>query len=74
MPDFPTETVIFLFTDIEGSTRLWENHPKEMADALARHDGMLRQAIEANGGQVFKTIGDAVCAAFPAATAVGVAG
>jgi class 3 adenylate cyclase len=43
-------TVTFLFTDIVGSTRLWEQHPEPMKSALARHDAVLRQAIEANHG------------------------
>src|SRR3954470_10962739 len=60
----PTGTVAFLFTDIEGSTRRWERDPAAMASALARHDALLRGAIEAHGGAVFKTIGDAFCAAF----------
>jgi predicted ATPase/class 3 adenylate cyclase len=63
----PTGTITFLFTDIEGSTKLWENHPEEMRVALAQHDMLLRQVIEANGGTVFKTVGDAFCAAFDAA-------
>src|SRR5919197_5615995 len=67
MPAPPGGTITFLFTDIEGSTRLWEQYPVAMRDALARHDALLRQAIEANGGYVFKTIGDAFCAAFPTA-------
>ncbi len=54
----------FLFTDIQGSTRLWEEHPEAMRPALARHDAILRSAIERHGGHVFKTIGDAFCAAF----------
>jgi predicted ATPase/class 3 adenylate cyclase len=61
---FPTGMVTFLFTDIAGSTRLWEQHKEAMSIALARHDALLRQAIEARGGMVFKTVGDAVCAAF----------
>ncbi|SRR5579884_626936 len=64
----PTGTVTFLFTDIEGSTRLWEQHPEAMRSALARHDALLRQAIEGNNGLVFKTMGDAFCAAFHSAT------
>ncbi|HMA36178.1 MAG TPA: tetratricopeptide repeat protein [Chloroflexia bacterium] len=64
MPDQPSGTVTFLFTDIEGSTRLWEEYPAAMRGALARHDRLVRQAIEAHGGYVFKTIGDAFCAAF----------
>src|SRR5437773_6529668 len=62
--DLPSGTITFLFTDIEGSTRLWEEDPEGMRLALARHDALLRAAIEANGGHVFKTIGDAFCAAF----------
>ena len=67
MPLMPGGTVTFLFTDIEGSTRLWEEHPAAMRQALARHDELLRQAIESNNGYVFKTIGDAFCAAFATA-------
>jgi predicted ATPase/class 3 adenylate cyclase len=55
----------FLFTDIQGSTGRWERAPAGMRAALARHDGMLRAAIEASGGRVFKTMGDAFYAAFP---------
>jgi predicted ATPase/class 3 adenylate cyclase/Tfp pilus assembly protein PilF len=63
----PTGIVTFLFTDIEGSTRLWEEHSETMGGALHRHDVLLREAIEANNGHVFKTVGDAFCAAFPTA-------
>ena len=63
----PTGTVTFLFTDIEGSTRMWEAHPRAMQAAVARHDALLREAIEQHGGYVFKTVGDAFCAAFPTA-------
>jgi len=63
----PTGTVTFLFTDVEGSTKLWERHPEAMRTALARHDEIIRRAIEVNGGYVFKTVGDAFCAAFPTA-------
>ena len=65
----PSGQVTFLFTDIEGSTRLWEEHPEAMRRALARHDVLLRTAIEERGGRVFKTVGDAFCAAFSAAPA-----
>ncbi len=58
------EPTAFLFTDIEGSTRLWEAQPRAMGLALARHDAILRGAIETSGGRVFKTVGDAFCAAF----------
>ncbi len=57
-------TVTFLFTDIEGSTKLWEEHPEQMRLSLARHDASMREAISAANGVVFKTIGDAFCAAF----------
>ncbi len=67
MPSPPTGTVTFLFTDIEGSTKRWEQHREEMQAALARHDTLMREAIEGNGGYVFKTMGDAFCAAFPTA-------
>ncbi|HEU5103107.1 MAG TPA: adenylate/guanylate cyclase domain-containing protein, partial [Roseiflexaceae bacterium] len=60
----PMGTVTFLFTDIEGSSRLWEQHPQAMPAALACHDTLLRQTIGAHGGVVFKTVGDSVHAAF----------
>ena len=60
----PSGTVTFLFTDIEGSTPLWEREPDTMRLALARHDAILRQAVAAQHGQVYKVIGDAVQAAF----------
>src|SRR5690349_5670915 len=62
--NLPTGTVTFLFTDIEGSTHLWEEHLASMRLALARHDALLRVAIERHAGVVFKTVGDAFCAAF----------
>ena len=63
----PTGTVTFLFTDIEGSTTLWDRHPVAMRAALARHDGLLREAIAACGGSIVKSTGDGVLAAFVAA-------
>jgi predicted ATPase/class 3 adenylate cyclase len=60
----PTGTLTFLFTDVEGSTRLWEQYPEAMQDALAAHDRALRAAIAAHGGYVFSTAGDAFAAAF----------
>ena len=63
----PTGTVTFLFTDIEGSTQRWETQPDAMKVALARHDAILRATVTAHSGHVFKTVGDAVCAAFPTA-------
>jgi class 3 adenylate cyclase len=59
------DSITFLFTDIQGSTRLWESRADAMNAALAHHEALLRGAIESHGGQVFKTIGDAFCAAFP---------
>src|SRR3712207_3835257 len=67
MPDLPTGTVTFLFTDIEGSTTRWEQHREAMQAALARHDTILREAIEGHSGVVFKTVGDAFYAAFDTA-------
>ncbi|MBC8134405.1 MAG: adenylate/guanylate cyclase domain-containing protein, partial [Fibrella sp.] len=64
MAAMPVGTITFLFTDIEGSTRLWDLAPVAMQTALARHDFLMRTAIEANDGYVFKTVGDAFCAAF----------
>jgi len=61
-----SDTITLLFTDIEGSTRRWEHLPEQMAVALARHDAIMRSAIAARNGTVFKTIGDAFCAAFHA--------
>ena len=62
-------TVVCLVTDIEGSTTRWERWPEEMAAALRRHDSILRATIEAAGGWVFRTAGDAFCAAFDDVTA-----
>jgi predicted ATPase len=56
--------VTFLFTDVEGSTRRWENDANAMRAALAAHDAVLRSAIETHGGFMFKHTGDGVCAAF----------
>ncbi len=69
MSELPAGTVTFLFTDIEGSTKLWETYPDAMRPALAQHDRLLYAAIAAHGGRVFKTIGDAFCAAFATAPA-----
>ncbi|MEP7199323.1 MAG: LuxR C-terminal-related transcriptional regulator [Chloroflexota bacterium] len=65
--DLPTGTVTFLFTDIEGSTRLSKQFPAEMPAALARHHELVRAAIEAQHGVVFQIIGDGICAAFATA-------
>ena len=66
-PLLPTGTVTFLFTDIEGSTTLWEQYPAAMQVALARHDALLRHAIESADGRIVKTTGDGVVAVFHAA-------
>jgi predicted ATPase/class 3 adenylate cyclase len=60
----PSGVVTFLFTDVEGSTRRWEANADEMRAALAAHDEVLRNAIHAHGGFLFKHTGDGVCAAF----------
>jgi len=58
------DEVTFLFTDIEGSTRLWEQEPERMREALARHDALARCAVQAHGGEVVKMTGDGLHAAF----------
>ena len=63
-PDLPAGTVAFLFTDLEGSTAPQQAHPAAYAAALRRHHDLLRGAVEAHGGGVFETVGDAVYAAF----------
>ncbi|MEO8696088.1 MAG: adenylate/guanylate cyclase domain-containing protein [Acidimicrobiales bacterium] len=60
----PSGTVTFLFTDIEGSTRLWEDRPDDMRAALIEHDTIVRTAIDAHAGYVFSTGGDGFGAAF----------
>jgi predicted ATPase/class 3 adenylate cyclase len=59
-----TGTFIFLFTDIEGSTRLWETEPVRMADALARHDRLCQATVAAHGGRLVKMVGDGLHAVF----------
>jgi class 3 adenylate cyclase len=60
MADLPSGTVTFLFTDIEGSTALWERDRQAMATAVERHLVLLRQTVETHGGNPFKVVGDAV--------------
>jgi class 3 adenylate cyclase len=60
----PSGTITFVFTDIEGSTRRWDSDRRAMEAAVRTHDALVRTAIAGNGGHVFKTIGDAFCAAF----------
>ncbi len=67
-PDrLPGGTVTFVFTDVEGSTERWQADESAMATALADHDRILREAIEAHGGAVFKHTGDGMCAVFTSA-------
>ena len=68
LPNLPSGTVTFLFTDIEGSSRLAQEFADALPAALARHHAILHEAIAAHRGHVFKTIGDAFCAAFHTAT------
>ncbi len=63
----PGGTVTFLFTDVEDSSRLWEESPADMADALRIHDAVVRGSIERHGGYVFGTGGNGFCAAFSTA-------
>ena len=65
--DSQETTIAFLFTEVEGSARLWEKSPAAMRAALVRHDAILRRAVEDAGGSVFKTVGDSFYAAFPSA-------
>jgi predicted ATPase/class 3 adenylate cyclase len=74
MAGLPTGTVTFLFTDLEGSTRLWEEHPEAMRDALGRHDAILREAVESHRGAVVSEMGDGMAAAFASAGDAVVAG
>ena len=67
MNNLPSGTVTFLFTDIVDSTPLWEKHPEAMKSALAKHDSILKEAIESNHGHVIKTTGDGVHAVFTTA-------
>jgi len=68
MVDLPTGTVTFLFTDLEGSTRRWEQQPDAMQAALARHDVILRDAMGSHRGLVFSEMGDGIAAAFASAS------
>jgi predicted ATPase len=62
--ELASQTLTFLFTDIEGSTRLWEEHREPMEEALERHDAILRAAVESRGGRVVKSTGDGLMAVF----------
>src|SRR5687768_3156106 len=70
----PSGTLTFLFTDVVGSTRLWERDAPSMRAALSEHDQILTQAVQSHSGVVFKKMGDSVCAVFEdASAAVGAA-
>lgn len=60
----PTGLVTFLFTDIEGSTKLAQEFPDSLQKAIDRHHSIMTDAIEENRGFVFENVGDAFCAAF----------
>ena len=64
MVNLPSGTVTFLFTDIEGSTKLAQEHPDKWESLRTRHHEILKSAIGTNNGYIFQIIGDAVCAAF----------
>src|SRR4051812_19902328 len=64
MVHLPTGTVTFLFTDIEGSTTRWEQHPAAMKAALAQHDALMRAAFTAHAGTVLQTAGDSFVVVF----------
>jgi predicted ATPase/class 3 adenylate cyclase len=64
----PAGIVTLLFTDIEGSTRMWEEHAATMSKTLIRHDELIRRALRDHSGYIFKTVGDAFCAAFATAS------
>ncbi len=64
MSNAPQGTISFLFTDIVGSSRLWEKFPQLMGAALARHNDLIRTAVDLQDGYVFKTVGDSFCVAF----------
>src|SRR5215211_2810731 len=64
MNHLPSGTVTFLFTDIEGSTKLAQEYPDAMPSLLARHNEILNQAIESHDGFVFQVVGDSFCASF----------
>jgi predicted ATPase/class 3 adenylate cyclase len=67
VPELPSGTVTFLFTDLESSTRLWEQQPEAMQHALARHDAIVASAVTAHDGVVVKTTGDGFHAVFATA-------
>src|SRR5437867_13337163 len=69
-PQLPTGTVTFLFTDVEGSTKLWERHPEQMRVALSRHDQLIESLVDQHQGVVVRPRGegDSRFAVFPRAS------
>src|SRR6476659_2076624 len=63
----PAAARTFMFSDIEGSTKLWHDHPNEMQSVISRHNELAKRLVEQNDGQVFKTTGDGALAAFSTA-------
>jgi class 3 adenylate cyclase len=68
MAELPSGTISFLFTDLEDSTRRWQEHPDSMREALARHDAILHGVTVVHDGHIVKTTGDGVLAAFATAS------
>lgn len=62
--NLPTGTVTFLFTDIEGSTKLAQAYPDELPSLLAQHNEILNESIEENNGFTFRIVGDSLSASF----------
>jgi class 3 adenylate cyclase len=77
MAELPSGTVMFLLTDVEGSTALWEEAPEAMRAALTRHDALVRAAVVEHHGNVVKTTGDGfhvACRPVPRGATVGAGG
>src|SRR5262245_14916132 len=66
-PDLPSGTVTFLFTDVEGSTKLAQEHSNELRALLTRHQEILRQVVATYKGHIFQVVGDSFAAAFDSA-------
>ena len=60
----PTGKVTFLFSDIEGSTKLSQKFPEKLSSSMEKHDSIFIKEIESNNGFIFKSVGDAFCCAF----------
>ena len=70
MSDLPIGVITYMFTDVEGSTALWQKYPNDMRTVMARHDSLLISTVEANGGTVVRPRGegDSIFAVFLRAT------